>query len=457
MPNKPRKNPQAWGKKLKELREEIGRRRGVKLSFGTLADDFSKFSANLSDRESAGLQSLGAVTYLGVGPDTLRRYENGERSPDLDAILFMIYYFKIQGVIDLDEADQWLALAAELPLQPDEIPFLFGKVVKPEELLPPAEEVISITKQGDDNTFTIPNEYIPEHSGYTIFKGKHGLVLKLITVFLLVIGIAITFRYSSAIVERLKSLLPQPTPTSFELTPQPSPSVSPTPTVNADAYYKQGSVYVTQKKWPEAIAAFTKAIELKPDYVDVYYNRGFAYTMTEEWQKAIDDLTKYIQLKPGNLTAYYDLGRAHNGLKQWDNAITDFTKYIQFNPDNFNAYYGRGMAYINTNRWDEAIADFTKYIQFNPDHADSYYNRGLAYAKQKKWSDAATDFTKAIELNPDNADVYYNLGVAREFQGELNEAIADYRHYLQMRPTVSSRSQIEQRIIVLEAKVSQQK
>lgn len=368
----------------------------------------------------------------------------------------MIYYFKKERVMGLDEANQWLGMAGEAPLYADESHFIFGKGIKSEELTPPVEEVISISKQ-DDGIFIIPQEHIPEHSGYSIFKDQRGLIIKLITVLLLVIGIAIAALYGTAIVERLKSLLPPPTPPNFKLTPQPSPSVRPTPTVNADGYYKQGSAYITQKKWPEAIAAFTQAIELKPDYIDAYYNRGFAYTMTKQWQEAIADLTQYIQSKPGNLSAYYALGQAHNGLKQWDKAIADFTKYIQFNPDNVNAYYGRGMAYINTSRWEAAVTDFTKYLQSNPDHADSYYNRGTAYAKQKKWSEAVADFTKAIELNPDNADIYYNLGVAREAQSEWNEAIADYRHYLQMRPTVSSRSQIEKRITELEAKVAQQK
>ena len=408
-------------------------------------------SAKLTDKETADLQRLGAVIFLGVGGETLSRYESGERSPDLSYILFMIYYFKTQRVIELEEANQWLVMAGEAPLYPDESHFLFSEVIQAEDD-PSSEEIIAIRKQ-QDGTFIIPNEHIPEHSGYAIFKDKQGLVLKLIILALLVIGVALTSMYGTAIVERLKDLLPQSTPTRFQVTPQPSVA----PTSNADESYNQGRAYLTQKKWPEAIAAFTQALVLKPDYVDVYYNRGFAYTMTEQWPEAINDLTKYIQLKPGNVSLYYDLGRAHNGLKQWDNAIADFTKYIQFNPDNPNSYYGRGMAYINKSQWDNAVADFTKYLEFNPDHADSYYNRGTAYAKQKKWSEAARDFTKAIELNPDNADIYYNLGVVREFQGELKEAIADYRHYLQMRPDVSSRAQIEQRITELETKIDQQK
>ena len=48
----------------------------------------------------------------------------------------------------------------------------------------------------------------------------------------------------------------------------------------------------------KAIAYYTQAIELKPDFLQAYSNRGAAYAEKGEFDKALKDFTKAIQLKP---------------------------------------------------------------------------------------------------------------------------------------------------------------
>ncbi|MDB9386653.1 tetratricopeptide repeat protein, partial [Microcystis aeruginosa] len=48
---------------------------------------------------------------------------------------------------------------------------------------------------------------------------------------------------------------------------------------NQDAigYYNRGVGYIQQEKYDLALAEFTKAIELDPNYTEAYNNRGFLY------------------------------------------------------------------------------------------------------------------------------------------------------------------------------------
>ena len=47
-----------------------------------------------------------------------------------------------------------------------------------------------------------------------------------------------------------------------------------------------------------ALEDYTKAIQLKPDYVDAYNNRGNLYKAMGQQDKALADYDKAIQLKP---------------------------------------------------------------------------------------------------------------------------------------------------------------
>jgi len=56
----------------------------------------------------------------------------------------------------------------------------------------------------------------------------------------------------------------------------------------AQAYFKLGNQFHQEKKYPIAIACYTKSMELIPD-ANVLYNRGISYLQLGEKEKACDD------------------------------------------------------------------------------------------------------------------------------------------------------------------------
>ena len=58
----------------------------------------------------------------------------------------------------------------------------------------------------------------------------------------------------------------------------------------AEMYYNRGLAHSKKGEVELAIADYTKAIELKPDYTDAYYNRGGAFLRLGEREKAKSDL-----------------------------------------------------------------------------------------------------------------------------------------------------------------------
>jgi tetratricopeptide (TPR) repeat protein len=55
--------------------------------------------------------------------------------------------------------------------------------------------------------------------------------------------------------------------------------------------YTRGNSYVDQQKWDLAVAQYSKAIALDPNYAEVYYNRGVVYYKQQKWDLAVAELT----------------------------------------------------------------------------------------------------------------------------------------------------------------------
>jgi tetratricopeptide (TPR) repeat protein len=191
------------------------------------------------------------------------------------------------------------------------------------------------------------------------------------------------------------------------------------------AYLYRGLAYADVGEYDQAITDYTKAIELDPDYVFAYFYRGLAYADVGEYDQAITDYTKAIELNPNFAATYYFRGLGHADVGEYDQAIIDYTKAIELDLDNASTYNSRGFAYNELEEYALAISDFTKAIDLDPNLALAYSNRGWAYSQLENYSLALQDFEKSIELNPDNPWVYYYRGLTYDNLGNRKDAITD--------------------------------
>lgn len=72
----------------------------------------------------------------------------------------------------------------------------------------------------------------------------------------------------------------------------------------AIAYNNRGVVYSDRREYENAIADFSKAIELDPNYAIAYNNRGLAHHGRGEYARAIADFAKATELDSKNACAF---------------------------------------------------------------------------------------------------------------------------------------------------------
>jgi len=206
---------------------------------------------------------------------------------------------------------------------------------------------------------------------------------------------------------------------------------------SAEAYLKEGNLWMGKGQLDRAISNFNKALEIDPRYAEAYNDRGVAYANKGQYNEAISDFDKALQITPRDAEVYNNRAVAYELKGQHDRAISDYNKALQINPRLAEAYSNRGNVYARKGLYDQAIADYNKALQINPKYAKAYNNRGAAYNKKGQHEQAITDYTQAIEIDPRYAHAYENRGQAYRKKGLYDRAISDVTKALQINPRLA--------------------
>ena len=113
----------------------------------------------------------------------------------------------------------------------------------------------------------------------------------------------------------------------------------------AEQFYLLGREHYQKNEYAEAINAFEKAIELKPDYYEGYGSLGVIYSILGEDDLGASFINEAIKLAPSASHLHNNLGYAL--LKQGRNAeaVGAFERALQLDPQNLHARSNLKSAY----------------------------------------------------------------------------------------------------------------
>jgi tetratricopeptide (TPR) repeat protein len=97
-------------------------------------------------------------------------------------------------------------------------------------------------------------------------------------------------------------------------------------------------------------------IEANSHYADAYAGRGIVYQIKGDNDDAIADYTKAIEIDPWYANAYVGRGMIYRLKGDSDHAVADFTQAIEINPRYAIAYFNRGSIFETKGERERAIA-----------------------------------------------------------------------------------------------------
>jgi tetratricopeptide (TPR) repeat protein len=154
----------------------------------------------------------------------------------------------------------------------------------------------------------------------------------------------------------------------------------------AEAHVNRAKSLFAKGDLAGAIASYSDAIKVKPEWAEAYLKRGVALRMQGALDKAIEDFDKATALDPASTRnnrtiadAYGNHGQIQLSNLRPEDAIVDFEKALRIYPAGTRPYFDRGEAHILIEDFTRAIEDFDTYLTKEKWDA---FNKALAQANR---------------------------------------------------------------------------
>ena len=153
---------------------------------------------------------------------------------------------------------------------------------------------------------------------------------------------------------------------------------------HADALHLMGLIAFRAGQHDHALEWTARAIaqEPKPDYIASLATTLLKQGRREEALKAFD---KAVQLKPDDAALWKQMGDALLELQRYDHALLSFQHVLKLDPRHQDAAYKSGVLLNDVGRFEEAVACLDVCDHVRPDHAPTLQARARALLGLKKF------------------------------------------------------------------------
>lgn len=134
--------------------------------------------------------------------------------------------------------------------------------------------------------------------------------------------------------------------------------------------------------------------------------------------KGIDAYSKAIQLYPEYHDAYGSRGLAYFRLKKYDQAFEDYQKSLKYRPGDAKVLSNMGFIYFLRGQLDKAEEVYRQSIKSDPRFVDARRNLGAVLAMKKNFPAAIEQWEAALEFDPQNVTLLNYIGSAYRDMGQ---------------------------------------
>ncbi len=187
-------------------------------------------------------------------------------------------------------------------------------------------------------------------------------------------------------------------------------------------------------EWQAALAAYRRAIALKPDYAEAHANCGNVLAQLERWQEALQSFEHAIAASPNDAGSWCNRGNALKGLGQWHAALSSYERALAIDPACAEAHCNRGNVLQELGRWRDALASFDCAIAHQPALPEAHYNRANLLRDTWQQEAALASYDAAVGLRPHYVQAWENRAHVLLQLARHEAAAESYRRALTLKP-----------------------
>jgi WD40 repeat protein/serine/threonine protein kinase/tetratricopeptide (TPR) repeat protein len=228
---------------------------------------------------------------------------------------------------------------------------------------------------------------------------------------------------------------------------------------NAALYVNQGKKHRELKQYDQALAHFTRALQLDPKLVRTHNELGILFNQLGRPKKAEECFLRVVELQQKLISefkrphemrlfhAYRMVGFARHAGGNVEGALEAFRKADEFvdakiaaEPKNQSHRkwkrdhcVTRALWYVKLKQYNQALADFSKALQLDPNYADAYRHRGNTYRILQQYDEALADYQRAVQFDPGNVSAYralertHRVKRDRQAANKVQQALSELR------------------------------
>jgi len=222
--------------------------------------------------------------------------------------------------------------------------------------------------------------------------------------------------------------------------------------------FKQANNLFRENKLDEAIALYTEAIELRPDFYQAYFNRGLLFVQQKKLEQAEHDLKTAHEIAPHYDRAWLQLADVLKKRNKIEEAIAEYEKLIAAKPNHFDAHLHLARICSECRQFDKALALFERALELRPgnrqctldyannlnlvhrtqealeqykkietdNHTNVLHNIAYTLKKLNRMEEALTYYEKVIAVKPDHAEAHFGLGCTLIMLENFIDGFAEY-------------------------------
>ena len=181
-------------------------------------------------------------------------------------------------------------------------------------------------------------------------------------------------------------------------------------------HYNLANSYFYERRYPEAIQSYKKALRIDPTHEDARKNLLLACMKSNQIDTALEyagtsvDLIKKIAVSLGRAGRYAE-------------ALMVYERAINLRPDDFEIQFNRALTLEKLNRPQEALDGYHLASQVQPDDPDPFYNSAILMRKLGRYDSALRAIDRAISLAPRREQLHFARAIILVGLKQYDEAL----------------------------------
>lgn len=202
----------------------------------------------------------------------------------------------------------------------------------------------------------------------------------------------------------------------------------------AETLVRRGMAHHQRGDHAAAVADFSAALALQPDFPEALNNRGVVRQAQGDHAGAVTDLDEALRLRPAYAEAYNNRGNARQALEDLSGALADFDLALRLKPGYPQAHNNRGVARQAQRDLSGALADYDAALQLEPNYVDALHNRAGVHYLLWHHTQAIADYDRVLAFHQLRGTVdaallcrlHLQRGDASYHSGNPDGLLADY-------------------------------